>query len=60
MKEARECVFAASRKNRVAFLEICSPENIIAKLDEGARDIAGHHEETAKVGHAHHRQRMPV
>ena len=55
MREARERVFAACRKNRIAFLETGSPENIAAKLDEGVRVIAGHREETAK-----HRPRPPA
>jgi 4-hydroxy-2-oxoheptanedioate aldolase len=60
MREARERVFAACRKNRVPFLESCSPENIIAKLDEGVRVIAGHREDTARIGRAHQRRTMPV
>jgi 4-hydroxy-2-oxoheptanedioate aldolase len=60
MKQARERVFAACRKNRVPFLETCSPENIAAKLDEGVRVIAGHREETARIGRAHQRRKMPV
>jgi len=60
MKEARERVFAACRKNHVPFLETCSPENIAAKLDEGVRVIAGHREETAKIGRAHQQRTIPV
>jgi 4-hydroxy-2-oxoheptanedioate aldolase len=60
MKAARERVFAACRKNRVPFLETCSPENIVAKLVEGVRVIAGHREETARIGRAHQRRGMPV
>jgi 4-hydroxy-2-oxoheptanedioate aldolase len=60
MKQARERVFAACRKNRVPFLETCSPENIAVKLDEGVRVIAGHREETARIGRAHQRRTMPV
>src|SRR5437667_389868 len=60
MKEARERVFAACRENRVPFLETCSPENIVAKLDEGVRVIAGHREETARIGRAHQQRKMPV
>jgi 4-hydroxy-2-oxoheptanedioate aldolase len=60
MKQARERVFAACRRNGVPFLESCSPENIIVKLDEGVRVIAGHHEETARIGRAHQRRTMPV
>jgi 4-hydroxy-2-oxoheptanedioate aldolase len=60
MREARERVFAACRKNRVAFLETASPETITAKLDEGVRVIAGHREETAQLGRAHQRRSLPV
>ena len=60
MKQARERVFTACRKNRVPFLETCSLENIAAKLDEGVRIIAGHREETARIGRAHQKRTMPV
>ena len=60
MQEARTRVFAACRKNRVPFLETCTPENIVAKLDEGVRVIAGHREQTAIIGRAHQRRTMPV
>ncbi len=60
MGEARRRVFAACRKNRVAFLETCSPETIVARLDEGVRVIAGHREDTAIIGRAHQRRTMPV
>ena len=60
MREARERVFAACRKNRVAFLETATPENIVARLDEGVRVIAGHREETAMIGRAHQKRTMPV
>jgi len=60
MLEARERVFAACRKNRVAFLETATPENIVAKLDEGVRVIAGHREETSMIGRAHQKRTMPV
>ncbi len=58
--EARDRVFAACRKNRVAFLETCSPGNIAQKLDEGVRVIAGHREDTAIIGRAHQRRTVPV
>ena len=60
MQEARDRVFAACRKNRVPFLETAGPESIVAKLDEGVRVIAGHREETARIGRAHQRRTMPV
>ena len=60
MREARQRVFAACRKNRIAFLETAAPENIVAKLDEGVRVIAGHRVETALIGRAHQKRTMPV
>ena len=60
MREARERVFAACRKNRVAFLETATPESIVAKLDEGVRVIAGHRQETAIIGRAHQKRTVPV
>ena len=60
MREARERVFTACRNNRVAFLETAAPENIVAKLDEGVRVIAGHREETSIIGRAHQKRAMPV
>ncbi len=60
MREARERIFAACRKNRVAFLEVAWPENIVARLDEGVRIIAGQREDTARLGRAHQRRGMAV
>jgi 4-hydroxy-2-oxoheptanedioate aldolase len=60
MREARDRVFRACRTNRVAFLEIGTPRNIVGKLDAGVRVIAGHSEEAARVGRAHQRRTMPV
>ena len=60
MREARDRVFAACRKNGVAFLEGCSPENIVARLDEGVRVIAGQRHDTATIGRAHQKRSMRV
>jgi 4-hydroxy-2-oxoheptanedioate aldolase len=60
MQAARDRIFAACRANGVAFLEACTPENIAARLAEGVRVIAGHNEETARIGRAHQRRLMPV
>jgi 4-hydroxy-2-oxoheptanedioate aldolase len=60
MREARDRVFRACRANRIAFLEIGTPTNITAKLDEGVRVIAGHSEEAARLGRVHQNRRMPV
>jgi 4-hydroxy-2-oxoheptanedioate aldolase len=60
MQEARDRVFAACRKHGVRFLETCDPANIVAKLDEGVRVVAGHDEATAKIGRAHQKRAMRV
>ena len=60
MREARERVFRACRKNGVAFLEIGTQANIVAKLDEGVRVIAGHSEAAARLGRAHQQRTMPT
>ena len=60
LQEARDRIFAACRNAGVAFLEACSPANIIARLDEGVRVIAGGNKEVAAIGRAHQRRAMPV
>jgi 4-hydroxy-2-oxoheptanedioate aldolase len=60
MREARDRVFRACRANGVAFLEIGTPANITAKLDEGVRVFAGHNEDAARLGRAHQQRAMPV
>jgi hypothetical protein len=60
MRDARERVFAACRKSGVRFLEGAAPESIAAKIDEGVRVIAGHREDTARVGRAHSKRTLPV
>jgi 4-hydroxy-2-oxoheptanedioate aldolase len=60
MAEARERVLAACKKNGIAFLEIGTPENVTAKIDQGVRVVAGHHEEAARIGRAYQKRKMPV
>jgi 4-hydroxy-2-oxoheptanedioate aldolase len=60
MADARARVLAACRRNKVAFLEGCTPANIAARLDEGVRVIAGHNEETARIGREHQKRAMAV
>ena len=60
MQEARDKVFAACRQHGVAFLEVGTPETIAQKLDEGVRVIAGHREETARIGRAHQKRTLPA
>ncbi len=45
MQAARDKVFAACRRNGIAFLEGCDPGELsLTRLDEGVRVIAGHSE----------------
>ncbi len=60
MKAAREKVRAACRANGLAFLELATPENVVARISEGVRIVAGGRSETAAVGRAHQRRSMPV
>ena len=60
MQDARERVFAACARAGLAFLETCTSESIRRKIDEGVRVIAGHREETARVGRTHTQRTMPV
>ncbi|MGC2412942.1 MAG: aldolase/citrate lyase family protein, partial [Stellaceae bacterium] len=60
MQEARERVLRACRANGIAFLEAATQSDIIAKLDEGVRVIAGSSEEAARRGRAHQNRTLPV
>ena len=60
MQRARARVFGACRQRGIAFLEGASPETIAAQLDEGVRVIAGHREDTARIGRAHQKRTMPI
>ncbi len=60
MQAARDRVFGAAQARGIPFLETCTPDNITHKLDEGVRVVAGHREETAKIGREHTQRMMPV
>lgn len=60
MEAVRERVRAACLARGIAFLETATPEDVAAKIDAGARVIAGHRQDTAEVGRAHTRRTMPV
>ena len=60
MQAARERVLKACRNNGVAFLQSCTAENIIARIDEGVRVVAGHSEQAAVKGRAYQNRTMPV
>src|SRR5688500_7872055 len=53
MQEVRHRVRAACLAHGIAFLESAGPDDITAKIDAGARVIAGHREDTALIGRAH-------
>jgi 2-keto-3-deoxy-L-rhamnonate aldolase RhmA len=60
MQMARDRVLAACRNNGVAFLQSCTADTIITRIDEGVRVIAGHSEELAIKGRAYQKRRMRV
>lgn len=60
MQEVRQRVRAACLAHGIAFLESAGPDDVAAKIDAGARVIAGHREDTAQIGRAHTRRTMQV
>jgi len=60
MEAARAKVFGACRRNKLAFLENATPQNIGERLDEGIRVISGHSQDVARLGRAHQKRTMPV
>ncbi len=60
MQAARDKVFAACRRSGIAFLEGCTTADIVARLDEGVRVIAGHSEAMARIGRSHQKREMPI
>ncbi len=60
MAEARNRILKACQTNHLAFLESCTETNIIARIDEGVRIVAGHDEATARIGRAHQRRVLAV
>lgn len=60
MQAARDGILAACRKNGIAFLQGCKEDNVIERIDEGVRVIAGHSEAAATRGRAHQKRKLPV
>ena len=60
MQKARDRILAACRKHGVAFLQGCNADNIILRIEEGVRVVAGHSQEAAARGRAHQKRKMPV
>src|SRR5690242_3914842 len=60
MQSARDCILAACRRHGVAFLQLCNEQDIIARIGEGVRVVAGHSEAAANKGRAYQKRTMPV
>jgi 4-hydroxy-2-oxoheptanedioate aldolase len=61
MQEAHEKVFAACKRNGVAFLEgTNNPDFIPGMIDRGVRVFAGQSEKNAEIGRAHSKRTMLV
>ena len=60
MQQARQRVFAAASDNGLAYLQACSAADIVARLEEGVRVIAGGRREVAAIGRAHQHRTMLV
>jgi 4-hydroxy-2-oxoheptanedioate aldolase len=58
--EARIRVRDACKTNGIAFLDSCTLENVIGKIDEGVQVIAGDREEIAQVGRSYTKRVMTV
>ncbi|MDE0025574.1 MAG: aldolase/citrate lyase family protein [Spirochaetaceae bacterium] len=58
--EAAERVRAACAANGVAFLEVCTPDNVTTQIDRGVRVVSGGQEEIARIGRAHTSRTLPV
>ncbi len=59
MLETHDRVRDACAANGVAFLSSAKPDNVVEKIDGGARVIAGGSEETARIGRAHTQRSLP-
>ena len=59
MLETHDRVRDACAANGVAFLSSAKPNNVVEKIDGGARVIAGGSEETARIGRAHTQRSLP-
>jgi 2-keto-3-deoxy-L-rhamnonate aldolase RhmA len=60
MQMARDRILSACRRNGVAFLQSCNEDNIIARIDEGVRIVAGHSEAAAIRGRTYQKRKMVV
>jgi len=60
MQTARDRILAACKRNGLAFLEACWPENVTQRIDDGVRVLAGGREDSAVIGRAYQKRTMPA
>ncbi|MGH7042564.1 MAG: aldolase/citrate lyase family protein [Acetobacteraceae bacterium] len=60
MQRARDRVLTACRARGIAFLEGGTPDNVIARIEQGVRVIADHDEGSARLGRAHQGRSLPA
>ena len=58
MQTVRNKVFAATKANKVFFLESMNPQNIIAEIKEGVR-VGPASQEAAEIGRKFTKRQMP-
>ena len=60
LQSARDRILRACKKNGLAFLESCWPENVKQRIDDGVRVLAGGREDSSVIGRAYQKRSMPV
>jgi 4-hydroxy-2-oxoheptanedioate aldolase len=58
MRAARDKVFAATKANRIFFLESMTPENVVAEIKEGVM-VGPANEKAAQIGRQYTKRQMP-
>ena len=56
----RDRILRACKRNGLAFLEACWPENVKQRIDDGVRVLAGGREDASVIGRAYQGRQMPV
>jgi hypothetical protein len=60
MMAAREKVLAACKRNKLAFLEMVEPSNVVSQIEAGVLIGAGRQaREAAEIGRAHSKRPQP-
>jgi hypothetical protein len=58
LRAARDKVFAATKANKIFFLESMNPENIVAEIKEGVM-VGPASEKAAEIGRQYTKRQMP-